>query len=310
MAFNPDDFQFERILPPEERKPILEWDALHRLIVVRTKQQGEYVYVASKLSETINSNLHNHMPDEWSNDNDRIVSFSIYEDGEYSLEKEKLKFDFNTKQSKWQRYEYKELDLGQLTELFNIMKAALQVQKLDDDVLRAKAILDVATATEYLNLMDQDKQNKSKMLLRNSDWTQLADAPEAFEGELALWNVYRQYIRDNVKKPSDFDDVLDYLIYDEEFNWPIDPFKYHSNDPEHTVEYLSIPAHFSYTIEGTGTYATELILGNVKQAAIIEQSRLADGIPVAKAIWDKVEQYKINAGLTGAVIENLNITGG
>ena len=307
MAFNPDDFQFERILPPEERKPILEWDALHRLMVVRTKQQGEYVYVASKLSETVNSNLHTHMPDEWSNDNDRIVTFAIFEDGEYILEREKLKFDFNTKQSKWQRYEYKELDLGQVKELFNIMKAALQVQQLDDEILRSKAILDVATAGEYLTAVDKEKQDKSKLLLRNSDWTQLPDAPQTFDGELALWNTYRQWIRDNVKGPAEFDDVLDFLIYDEEFRWPIDPFKYHQIDPEHTTEYLSVPAHFSFTIEGTGTFATELLVGNIGRAAAAEQARLADGVPVAKAIWDKVQQYKINDGLTGAIIENLNV---
>lgn len=307
MAFNPDDFQFERILPPEERKPILEWDALHRLMVVRTKQQGEYVYVASKLSETVNSNLHTHMPDEWSNDNDRIVTFAIFEDGEYILEREKLKFDFNTKQSKWQRYEYKELDLGQVKELFNIMKAALQVQQLDDEILRSKAILDVATAGEYLTAVDKEKQDKSKLLLRNSDWTQLPDAPQTFDGELALWNAYRQWIRDNVKGPAEFDDVLDFLIYDEEFRWPIDPFKYHQIDPEHTTEYLSVPAHFSFTIEGTGTFATELLVGNIGRAAAAEQARLADGVPVAKAIWDKVQQYKINDGLTGAIIENLNV---
>lgn len=309
MAFNPDDFQFERILPPEERKPILEWDALHRLMVVRTKQAGQYVYVASKLSDTINSNLHNNMPDEWSNDNDRIVSFSIFEDGNYILEKEKLKFDFNTKQSSWQRYEYKDLDLGQVTELFNIMKAALQIQKTDEEVLRTKAIIDVATSQEYLTAVDKDKQDKSKLLLRSSDWTQLPDAPESFDGEIEFWTTYRQWIRDNVKGPADFSDVLDFLIYDEEFRWPIDPFKYHQLDPEHTTEYLSIPEHFSFTVEGTGTFATELLTGNIGRAAALEQARMSDGIPVTKAIWDKVEQYRINENLTGAVIENLNITG-
>jgi len=307
MAFNPEDFQFERILPPEERKPILEWDALHRLMVVRTKQSGEYVYAITKLSAQVNQNLHDYMPDEWSHENDRIVSFSIFEDGEYILEKEKLKFDFNTKQSRWQRYEYKDLDLGQVKELFNIMKAALQVQQLDDEIIRSKAIVDVATSSEYLTAVDMDKQNKCKMLLRNSDWTQLPDATETFEGELELWTKYRQWIRENVKGPAQFEDILDFLIYDEEFKWPIDPFKYHEIDPEHTTEYLSVPAHFSFTIEGTGVFATEALVGNIKVAAISEQSRLANGIPVAKEIWDKVEQYKINSGLTGAIIENLNI---
>ena len=97
MAFNPDDFQFEKILPPEERKPILEWDALHRLMVVRVKQEGEWTYLGTKLDTQINNNLHNNLPDEWSNENDRIVTFAVFEDGDHIFEKEKLKFDFSSK---------------------------------------------------------------------------------------------------------------------------------------------------------------------------------------------------------------------
>lgn len=310
MAFNPEDFTFERILPPEEYKPILEWDALHRLIVLRTKENNEWVYLATKLDAQINSNLHNYLPDEWSHENDRIVSFSIYEDGKYLLEKEKLKFDFENKTSKWVRYEYKGLEYNQVKELFNVLKAALEVQRVDDLTNRSRAIVDVASSVEYLSKVDEDKQMKAKLLLRGSDWTQLPDAVETFPGELDLWLKYRNFIRDNVKKPSDFDDVLDFLIYDEEFRWPIDPFKYHEIDPEHSVEYLSVPGHFKFTVEGTGIYAIEQIIGTVRESALIEQKRIAEGgIPVQKQIWDKIEQYRLNDGLTGAIIDNLRIEG-
>lgn len=309
MAFNPDDFQFERILPPEERKPILEWDALHRLMVVRVKEENEWTYLATKLEAQVNTNLHNNLPDEWSNENDRIVSFSIFEDGEHIFEKEKLKFDFSTKTSKWVRYEKNDLTDSQVRELFDILKAALAVHQVDGEVLKSKAIIDVATREEYLSKSDEEKRAILDRLLRASDWTQLSDATEKFTGELALWTTYRAYLRDNVKTPDDFDDVLDYLIWDEGFNWPIDPYAYHELDPDHETDYLSVPDHFKFTLFEAGSYTTEKILGNVSQAAILAKQRQAEGgLPLSKQIWDKIQQYSLNEGLTGALIENLNIT--
>ena len=309
MAFNPDDFQFERNLPPEERKPILEWDALHRLMVVRVKQDGEWTYLSTKLDPQVNTNLHNNLPDEWSNENDRIVSFSVFEDGEHIFEKEKLKFDFSTKASRWMRYEKNDLTPSQVKELFDILKAALAVQQVDGDVVRSKAIIDIATRQEYLTKTDEEKKATLEKLLRASDWTQLADASEKFDGELAMWSAYRTYLRDNIKTPEDFDDMLDYLIWDEEYNWPIDPYAYHELDPDHETEYLSVPEHFKFNVFEAGTYTTEKIVGNVKQSAILAKKRQEEGgLPLNKQIWDKIQQYSLNEGLTGAVIENLNIT--
>jgi len=309
MAFNPDDFQFERILPPEERKPILEWDALHRLMVVRVKRNNEWTYHATKLEAQVNTNLHNNLPDEWSNENDRIVSFSIFENGEHIFEKEKMKFNFSTKTSKWVRYEKNDLTDGQVKELFDILKAALAVQATDAEVVKSKAIIDIATRQEYLIKTDEMKKATLDKLLRASDWTQLPDATEKFDGELALWTAYRTYLRENIKTPEEFEDMLDYLIWDEEYNWPIDPFAYHELDPDHEIEYLSIPAHFKFNVVDTGEYAAEQVTGNIKQAAILEKKREEDGgLPLAKQIWDKINEYSLNEGLTGAVIENLNIT--
>ena len=161
MAFNPDDFQFERILPPEEVKPILEWDALHRLMVVRVKKEGEWTYHATTLTTQVNNNLHDNLPDEWSNENDRIVSFSVFEDGDHIFEKEKLKFDFATKKSKWMRYQRNDLTDGQVKELFDILKAALAVQQADVDIVKSKAIIDAATRESYLT---QSKANNKNLV--------------------------------------------------------------------------------------------------------------------------------------------------
>jgi len=309
MAFNPDDFQFEKILPPEERKPILEWDALHRLMVVRVKQDGEWTYLGTKLDAQVNTNLHNNLPDEWSNENDRIVTFAVFEDGEHIFEKEKLKFDFSSKTSKWLRYEKNDLTSGQVKELFDIMKAALAVQQTDASVVKSKAIIDVATRREYLVKTDEEKKAVLTKLLRGSDWSQLSDATEKFSGELEMWTAYRTYLRDNIKTPEDFDDMLDYLIWDEEYNWPIDPYAYHEMDPDHETEYLSVPSHFKFSAFEAGEYSTEQLVGNIKQSAILAKQRQDEGgLPLNKQIWDKIQQYSLNEGLTGAVIENLKIT--
>ena len=192
---------------------------------------------------------------------------------------------------------------------FDIMKAALAVQQTDADVVKSKAIIDVATRREYLVKTDEEKKSVLNKLLRGSDWSQLSDATEKFSGELEMWNSYRTYLRENIKTPEDFDDMLDYLIWDEEYSWPVDPFAYHELDPDHETEYLSVPEHFKFSPFEAGEYSTEQLVGNIKQSAILAKERQAGGgLPLNKIIWDKIQQYKLNEGLTGAVIENLNIS--
>lgn len=311
MAFNPDDFQFESITPPEQHKPILEWNALTRLMVVRVKDSdGTYSYHASKISAEVNENLLAGIPDEWSNENDRIVDFSIYEDGSYILDKEKLKFDFTTKTTKRIRYNYGEMSDAQITELFNILKAAIEVQRIDTEVERSREIISLAKNREYLTLLDKERQDIKTRLMNKSDWSQLADATETFDGELELWTTYRSYLRDNVRTPDDFEDLLDYLVWDAGFKWPLTPHEYHASDPEHATEYLSSLTHFKKSVEGTGRFAVEAVHGDVEKAALYEQAKAENGgIPISRQIYDKIAQYKLNTGLNNVDLDSLNITG-
>jgi hypothetical protein len=94
LNFNPDDFVFEKLPSPDERKTIMEYDSKNRLILLRTKDDtGNYIYNTVVISQAINQNILKNIPNEWSNDNDRIIVFAIYEDGEYIIEKEKMKKD-------------------------------------------------------------------------------------------------------------------------------------------------------------------------------------------------------------------------
>jgi len=311
MAFNPDDFQFEAIDAPEEYKPILEWNALARLIVVRVKEEGEWKYYASKISTQVNRNLHEHLPDNWSNENDKIVDFSIYEDGRYILEKEKIKYDFSTKKTKLVRYQYEDLEYTEIKELFEILKTVIEVNRLDNEINRTREILDLASTVEYFTQIDEVRQEQKTKLMNASAWSQLADADsqKTFDGELELWTKYRAYLNDNFRMPADFDDILDYLVWDAQFKWPKDPVTYHRDFPDGTLdEYLTQEDHFGEGIAGSGLFATETVYGKVSQVAVQARERqLSGGVPVTKQIWNRVEKYKLNDTLTGLRLENVSI---
>ena len=55
------------------------------------KENNEWTYLSTKLDAQVNTNLHNNLPNEWSNENDEIVSFSIFEDGDIFLREGKVK---------------------------------------------------------------------------------------------------------------------------------------------------------------------------------------------------------------------------
>ena len=310
MAFNPDNFQFERILPPELNKPILEWDALHRFIVVRVLEGDEFSFYSTLLSNQVNQNIHDGMPDEWSHENDRIVSFSIYEDGDYLLEKEKIKFDFSTKKTKRVRYKYTELEETQAIEIFNVLKAAIQVATIQEKIDRSKAVIDLASRQSFLTQLDSERQDQINTLMTSSDWTQLADATESFTGEIALWTSYRAYLRDNNQTVDTFDDPLDFLLYEEEFKWPIDPIEYHRIDPSHDVEYLSVPEHFVGSPHSAGVRSSEQLNGALNEAAITEKLIARNGgIPISTEIWNKVQQYNLNRDIANVDLDHLNVGG-
>ena len=322
MAFNPEDFQFEAITAPQYIKPIIEWDAIHRVIVLRERSDADdaengYKYYATPLSPQVNTNLIDNLPDKWSHPNDKIISFSLYEDGEYHLEKEKIKFDFKTKKSKLIRYEYKDLQLGEVQEIFDILKAAIQIDVTDKQIIRTKAIVDIASHAAYIDQINQETVDIKDRLLKGSDWSQLADATESFDNELAMWTTYRAWLRENVKGPDDFADLLEYLLYEDDFKWPIDPVQFRFigqekdrlSDEAKAADYLSHPDHFTKTLELAGARSIESVYGSVKTAVEIERrlARDTDGIPFNKKLWDTVEKYKLNTGLENINLNNLNI---
>jgi hypothetical protein len=240
LKFNPDDFVFQQLPSPDERKTILEYDAVNRIILMRTKDDfGQYVYNSIFISQKINNLILQNIPDEWSNNNDRIVLFSIYEDGEYIFEKEKLKYDFTTKSTKWIRYSSDYLTVQQAKELYEVINTAVFLDNAIETYNNTEEYLELANKTYYLQQLSEKNNSVVQKLLRNSDWRVLPDYPDTFENEREMWIKWREEIRKMEKNVDDFEDPLDYLIYNEELRWPIRPDMYYEMYSDLSVEYLS-----------------------------------------------------------------------
>jgi len=309
MAFNPDNFRFERIVPKEEKKPLIEWDALHRFVVIRVVEGDEITYQTSPLSSTVNENLLNNLPDEYSYENDKLVTFSVYEDGSYLMEKQKLKYNFQSKDSRWIRYQYTDLTEVQARQIFEVIRAAIEVANLEKTIAKTTAITDLATRQSFLEQLDEERQENYKLIMRATEWSQLADATDSFPNEIALWTQYRAYLRDNVRTVDEFTDPLDFITHEDEWRWPIDPKEYVDNDPNQETPYLSVPEHFKTSVYRTGVRAVEAIEGPLQQAAQNSKAiaRDGDGVPVSKRIWEIAQQYNLIDGLDGLTDENVKL---
>lgn len=295
MSFNPDDFIIEEFLPPEEKKPILEYTAENNIIFVRFKtEDGSYKYNSLVLNNNLNKILLENIPNEWSNDKDKLISFGIYDDGTYLMTKKKLKYDFNTNSTKWISYDCNDLTLNQAKEFFEILKSLLFVEQSIKTYEKDKEIFDIVTSTQaYLDEEYLKKCVERDNLLRSSDFRILEDYPETFEGEKLLWIEWRSKLRDIVKKMEDFNEIVDYVIYLEDFKWPIDPLVYYEKFTNQDTQYLSSEDQYVKDSSLSSIDSLNTIKQNVLSSAQNLKSYNQGGIPIPTQVSNVLEKYRL-----------------
>ena len=308
--FNPNDFILQEIAPPEKKSTILEYDSKSRMVLARVfNKEDEVKYNSIYLSEKLNNNILTNIPSELSDDKDRIVVFGIYDDGSYTMFKEKMKYDFATKQAKWVKYEETNVTNEEAKQIFEVLKSAVFVQQTVETEARNNAILEILTKQEYIDDLYNKTIIKRDDLLRTSDYRVLPDYPEIFPGEKNLWIKWRDELRNCVKSSEEFDNELDYLIYAQEFKWPIDPLVYYSKYSNNEVEYLSTEDQYDVMPERVSTGVQDIIRKN--SIAVINQQKLRNeqGIPVNKQIYDIIQKYNLSQDLLDFDLSKLNVGG-
>lgn len=292
--FNPEDFIIQDITPPETKKPILEYDSVNKLVFVRFKtNDGSFKYNSIYLGKELNDKLLTAIPDDWSNDKDLILTFAIYDDGDFALFKQKYKYNFTTQKAEQKKYECTDFTLKEAKELFEILKSLLFIKQTSLENEKVNAITEILSNNEYLDFRYQEQINERDNLLRSSDYRILPDYPELFEGEKELWIKWREKLRTIVVPKEEFEDTLDWIIHIESFKWPADPIVYHNNYPNHDVEYLSSEDQYSQQPSLISTDIQNKIRKSALTSAYEVYRQKGNKIPVDKQIYDIIVKYSL-----------------
>ncbi len=310
MAFNPNDFILQDMSPVPEglEKSLLEYDSKAKLILVRTTDDtnGGFKYQSVFLNSKLNENLLNNIPDEYSHPKDKLLFFAIYEDGSFYAMKEKMKYSFKQDKSFLVKYDVDDFTTEDAKEIFETMKTTVFVQMTVNENARNKAALAVLEKREYLDDVYNTMLSERDTFLRESDHRILDDYPETFDGEKVLWTQWRAKLREIVKGPDSFESNIDYLIYVEEFKWPVDPVVYHV-DYRDSGRYLETDDQYNKQPNAISSPRQQKII--IQQDAIINSKKLRDerGVPVSKQILEIIEKYELCEGLFDFDINELSL---
>jgi hypothetical protein len=303
LNYNPDDFIIQRLPEPTDKKSVIEYDARNRLILVRTKDlNGNIIYNSVAISKQIHETFLNNLPDDWSNDNDKIILFALYEDGEYFLEKEKLKYDFKTKETKWVKYRSQYLTLEQVREFHEILKTIITIDEQVSEYEAMKELLEITKSDYYLATMSSGRNTLLEQLLRESDWRVLPDTPELFPNEKDLWLKWRAKIREIDKSPSDFETPLDYVIWLEETKYPIRPDIYHNRySPDYSVEYLETEDQYVSSPDLLTSKSPIVLMEDCSKYENIIKAYEQQGLQLNTAMRTLAEKYKLTTEIVNRI---------
>ena len=294
MTFNPEDFVFQATKLPEENPIILEYDAYQKLILMRVDAGDSHYFQTAVLDETLNNNLLDNLPDRWNHRNDKLAFFYVRKDGQYGLEKQKLKYDFKTRTSKWVRYTYDNFTAEDAKELFDAIKALIWAKNEIEEAQKEDSLLEITSREAYQNQIYLWLCTDRDSLMRNSDWRVLEDTPDTFDNEKELWKKWRDAVRNCIPDIETFDDIVEFLVWYEDFKWPLNPHQYHGLDPEHTTVYLEEDNHWDrYAKVG---FSNESKLRQERQLnAYVSRvkQRAEQGLEVTTEMYNVLKRYKI-----------------
>lgn len=214
----------------------------------------------------------------WDSDNDRLVAFSLYENGYCYIERKKYVKDFTTNTFRWKTYEWTEVSKEDIDNFVEIIKECLfafidfKQEDIKEEIYRRYG-KNTAVSWEGIKCI-------RNFLLSESDWVFMEDSNCSSEDK-ELWKIYRSKLR-NI--PQEQENLMPNQVL-----FPISPqtFKTEFSLKNAGIEYLSTIEQF-ITIDKS--YYKEIQEMIVNYLAMRHLTRLHKFSPTIK-----VEQLSENA---------------
>jgi hypothetical protein len=234
----------------------------------------------------------------WHSDNDEIQYFFYYNDDTYFCQKRKLVYDFATKSQFWKEYVWKEPTSAQAKELaeffttFSFLQQDISTREIETKINAFKEEKYIHDRTYYERIAERNN------LLTVSDWRVLPDAPQAFEGERDMWIQWRTYLREMIKKPSEFENNLEFFKYIMNLKYPIDPRQYFEKYPDMRVPFMDENDEEQWSNE-QNRVSKDFMYQNIRNiVGLIEDNQQRPKL-ISKQILDIAKRLQIEEAFPG-----------
>ena len=164
----------------------------------------------------------------WHSERDRLEVFTAFKSGGYQVTRNKYQRVVKSETGgKWTSYEFPvgELDPAEANSLKDVL-----IEKYIDYKETVDKSLEAALQGEYVNKIELNWEKLRLMrnfLLQDSDYVMMSDSPVTDGAEKAMWEKYRQYLRDIPADPTYG------IAYDVKF--PITPKEYLAREAEESL---------------------------------------------------------------------------
>jgi hypothetical protein len=235
----------------ETRKTLYEVDFINKYLVRRAYNASESLdesenATVEKLDPKLIDQFYTKVDPFWHSENDRLEIFVSFSDGHYLCQRKKLKYDFVTKSSYWQSYNFNLAPQDKVEILKSQIEAFLII---NEEVVRYNVLKNVEEIGQESIMFERryfKRMTEKNMMISASDWRILPDIEDSYPGEKDMWIKWRKIMRDEIiKSPSEFETPLDFLQYLYEIKYPIDPKIYRGKYPNGEVGYLETDDQWS-----------------------------------------------------------------
>jgi hypothetical protein len=282
-----------------EKKPSVEIDFLNKYIFMPSYDPEASISGVKKIDPNLMDKFFENIDPFWHTENDQLQYFIYYSNGEYICQRKKLKYNFETKTNYWQTYNFKNVSQDKVLELYERIEAFII---LNNDVKQFLALAEVQEISQEAVFFERrflKKLAEKNAMLATSDWRILPDVVDSYPGEKDMWIKWRNILRNEViKKPSEFEDSLEYLKYLYNLKFPIDPKLYRQMYPDgkdidgNVVEYLSTPEQWvKYDVEASSDFITV----NAIRALNYTRGFIESRVKVKKRILSILKKFDVEA---------------
>jgi hypothetical protein len=280
-------------------RPSIEIDFLNKYIFSPSDDPVSSVASVKTIDPKLLEVFFENIDSFWHTENDQLQYFIYFNTGEYICQRKKLKYNFETKSSYWQTYNFKNVDQDKVIELYDKIQAFVILNNDVKQFLSIKEVKEIGQEAVFFERRFIKKIAEKNAMLASSDWRILPDVVDSYEGEKDMWIKWRNVLRNEViRRPEEYENGLEYLKYLYNIKYPVDPKLYRQLYPngkdinDNDVEYLSTPDQWvKYDVEASSDFITS----NAIRALNYTKGFIESRIKVKKKILSILKTFGVEA---------------